>query len=108
VLRELAKAVQSTVRVEDVFARLGGDEFAIVCRGADLLQGKIVAERVRMAVEKHPVSWEDKPLAVTVSVGVAAVPSTAIRDATEFIWAADQMLYQAKRAGRNRVSLWNR
>ena len=92
-----------------MFARVGGEEFAIVCRGADLLQGKIVAERVRMAVEKHPVDLRGaSDLAVTVSVGVAAVPSTAIRDATEFIWAADQMLYQAKRAGRNRVCLWNR
>jgi diguanylate cyclase (GGDEF)-like protein len=108
VLTAVAKAVQNTVRVEDVFARMGGDEFSIVCRGADLLQGKIVAERVRHAVEKVRCPWEGEALSVTVSVGVAAVPSAAIRDATEFMWAADQMLYQAKRAGRNRVALWNR
>ena len=108
VLSELARTVQSTVRVEDVFARVGGDEFSIVCRGADLLQGQIVGERVRAAVERRTFTVEDKTFPVTVSVGVAAVPSGAIRDATEFIWAADQMLYQAKRAGRNRVSLWSR
>ena len=57
---------------------------------------------------KRVITYEDHTIPVTVSVGVAAVPSGAIRDATEFIWAADQMLYQAKRAGRNRVSLWSR
>jgi two-component system, cell cycle response regulator len=108
VLVELAKTVHATVRVEDVFARVGGEEFSIVCRGADLLQGKIVGERVRMAVERRELAHEGKPLSVTVSVGVAAVPSPSIRDATEFIWAADQMLYEAKRAGRNRVALWSR
>ena len=108
VLSELSKTVHATVRVEDVFARVGGDEFAVVCRGADLLQAKIVGERVRMAVERRELTHDGKPLPVTVSVGVAAVPSPSIRDATEFIWAADQMLYDAKRAGRNRVCLWSR
>jgi two-component system, cell cycle response regulator len=108
VLTELAKTVHATVRVEDVFARVGGEEFSIICRGADLLQAKIVGERVRMAVERRDFTHEGKPLSLTVSVGVAAVPSASIRDATEFIWAADQMLYEAKRSGRNRVALWSR
>jgi two-component system cell cycle response regulator len=108
VLSELAKTVHATVRVEDVFARVGGEEFSVICRGADLLQGKIVGERIRHAIEKHPFLREDKPITVTVSVGVAAVPTPSIRDATEFIWAADQMLYQAKRTGRNRVCLWSK
>jgi diguanylate cyclase (GGDEF)-like protein len=108
VLAELAKTVHATVRVEDVFARVGGEEFSIICRGADLLQAKIVGERVRMAVERRDFTHEGKPLSLTVSVGVAAVPSASIRDATEFIWAADQMLYEAKRSGRNRVALWSR
>jgi two-component system, cell cycle response regulator len=108
VLCELAKTVHATVRVEDVFARVGGEEFSIVCRGADLLQGKIVGERVRMAVERRDFTHDGQRMVVTVSVGVAAVPSPSIRDATEFIWAADQMLYEAKRAGRNRVALWSR
>jgi two-component system, cell cycle response regulator len=108
VLIELAAAVAATVRVEDVFARVGGEEFSVICRGADLMQGKIVAERIRYAVEKHSFAYEGTPIPVTVSVGVAAVPTPSIRDANELISAADQMLYEAKRAGRNRVSLWNR
>jgi two-component system, cell cycle response regulator len=108
VLTEVAAAVQGTVRVEDVFARVGGEEFSIVCRGADLMQGRIVGDRVRYAVEKRTIVYEGRAIAITISVGVAAVPSSTIKDATDFISAADQMLYEAKRAGRNRVCLWNR
>jgi two-component system, cell cycle response regulator len=108
VLVEVAAAVQGTVRVEDVFARVGGEEFSIVCRGADLMQGRIVGDRVRYAVEKRKIEYEGRIIPITISVGVAAVPSPSIRDATEFISAADQMLYEAKRAGRNRVCLWNK
>jgi two-component system, cell cycle response regulator len=108
VLIEVASAVQGTVRVEDVFARVGGEEFSIVCRGADLMQGRIVGDRVRYAVEKRKIAYEGRSIAITISVGVAAVPSPSIKDATEFISAADQMLYEAKRTGRNRVCLWNR
>ena len=52
--------------------------------------------------------YDGRTIPITISVGVAAVPSASIRDATEFISAADQMLYEAKRTGRNRVCLWNR
>ena len=108
VLTQVAAAVQGTVRVEDVFARVGGEEFSIVCRGADLMQGRIVGDRVRYAVEKRAIVYEGRTIPVTISVGVAAVPSATIKDATDFISAADQMLYEAKRTGRNRVCLWNR
>jgi two-component system, cell cycle response regulator len=108
VLEELARVVLSTIRVEDVFARVGGEEFSIICRGADLLQAKIVAERIRLAVERHPVTWQERTIALTVSVGVVAVPSATVRSAMDLVAAADEMLYEAKRAGRNRVTLWNR
>jgi two-component system, cell cycle response regulator len=108
VLVEVAAAVAGTVRVEDVFARVGGEEFSIVCRGADLMQGRIVGDRVRYAVEKRKIVHDGRNIPITISVGVAAVPSPSIHDANEFISAADQMLYEAKRTGRNRVCLWNR
>jgi two-component system cell cycle response regulator len=106
VLKELALAVQATVRVEDVFARIGGEEFGVLCRGADLLQGQIVGDRVRVAVEQRQIVHDGKPIPITVSVGVAAVPNASIADAAEFVSAADQVLYEAKRGGRNRVCLW--
>ena len=106
VLAELAAAVHATIRVEDVFARVGGEEFSVLCRGADLMQGKIVAERIRYAIEHHAFAHEGVAIPVTVSLGVVSVPIRSVHDASAFIAAADQMLYEAKRAGRNRVALW--
>jgi two-component system, cell cycle response regulator len=108
VLAELSTAVLAAVRVEDVFARVGGEEFSVICRGADLLQGQIVGERLRHTVANRRFEYDAKAIAVTVSVGVAAVPHTAVRDATGFIEASDQLLYEAKRTGRNRVCIWKK
>jgi diguanylate cyclase (GGDEF)-like protein len=72
------------------------------------MQGRIVGDRVRYAVEKRKIVHDGRNIPITISVGVAAVPSPSIHDANEFISAADQMLYEAKRTGRNRVCLWNR
>jgi two-component system cell cycle response regulator len=108
VLFEMSAAILGSVRVEDVFARVGGEEFSTICRGADLAQGLIVAERLRRAVEARRFVFEGKSIPVTISVGVANVPNPSIRDAMEFISAADQMLYEAKRGGRNRVCSWSR
>lgn len=106
VLSELGAVVLATVRAEDVFARVGGEEFGVLCRGTDLAQGQVVGERVRAAIEKRTFIWNGQRIPVTVSVGVAGVPSGVIRDAMEFISAADQMLYEAKRGGRNRVCVY--
>jgi diguanylate cyclase (GGDEF)-like protein len=108
VLSDLATAILSAVRVEDVFARVGGEEFSVICRGADLLQGQIVGERLRHTVANRTFEHDGKVIPVTISVGVAAVPHTAVRDATAFIEAADQLLYEAKRSGRNRVCIWKK
>jgi two-component system, cell cycle response regulator len=106
VLAELSGTILGLVRVEDVFARVGGEEFSTICRGADGQQGRIVAERLRVAVETRAFLFDNKPISVTISVGLASVPDTSIRDAMEFISAADQMLYEAKRSGRNRLCAW--
>jgi two-component system cell cycle response regulator len=106
VLAELSATILGLVRVEDVFARVGGEEFSTICRGADVAQGKIVAERLRQAVESRAFIYDNKPIPVTISVGLASVPDPSIKDAMEFISSADQMLYEAKRSGRNRVCSW--
>jgi two-component system cell cycle response regulator len=106
VLSELSATILALVRVEDVFARVGGEEFSTICRGADGTHARIVAERLRQAVESRAFMFDNKNIPVTISVGLASVPHPAIRDAMEFISAADQMLYEAKRSGRNRVCTW--
>jgi diguanylate cyclase (GGDEF)-like protein len=91
--------------VEDIVARYGGEEFAIVLAGRDAEEARTAAERVRAAVEAldepHLKSAAGR---VTVSIGVAAVVPDATSSPDELIAAADAQLYQAKRAGRNRVA----
>jgi two-component system, cell cycle response regulator len=106
VLTELAAAVQTIVRVEDVFARVGGEEFSIICRGADIVQGRVVGERVRQTVAAHLFVFAGKRIPLSVSVGVAAIQDPRIQDAQGFVAAADHALYEAKRTGRDRVCLW--
>jgi diguanylate cyclase (GGDEF)-like protein len=102
-LRELANCVRRTVRREDLFARYGGEEFALVLVETSLQGAVEVAERIRQSVEKHPFRFEDKPFALTISLGVATTTGDATLTAAGLIRQADDKLYQAKRAGRNRA-----
>jgi diguanylate cyclase (GGDEF)-like protein len=106
VLSDMAAVVAALIRAEDVFARVGGEEFAVICRGADSVQGRAVAERVRQAVAGHKFIIEDKNIPVAVSAGVASIPDSRIADAQALIAASDQALYEAKRTGRNCVCAW--
>ncbi len=102
-LRELAACVKKTVRREDLFARYGGEEFALVLVETSQEGAVEVAERIRQSVEKHPFRFEEKPFSLTISLGVAFTPGDATLTAAGLIRQADDKLYQAKRAGRNRV-----
>jgi two-component system, cell cycle response regulator len=103
VLATLAKHVQATVRSEDVFARYGGEEFVIVSRGVDLSSTVMLAERIRLLTERTSFDYEGRSIAVTISLGVAAMPHDEIKTAEDLIARADRALYEAKRAGRNRT-----
>jgi two-component system cell cycle response regulator len=105
VLTELSNMMSASLRAEDIFARYGGEEFGIVCRGSDAVQGQIVAERLRKAVEASQFVYEGKRIPVTISLGLATLPDPAITDASELIRAADEALYASKKSGRNRVTL---
>jgi two-component system, cell cycle response regulator len=105
VLSELSALLTSALRAEDVFARYGGEEFGVICRGSDVMQGQIVAERMRKAVELHKFVFEGTHIPLTISVGVAGLPDPAVKDASELVTLADQSLYKSKHGGRNRVTL---
>ncbi len=104
VLIELSTLVQSMLRTEDVFARYGGEEFVIILRGIPLDAAGVLAERVRKAVEEHEFLFGQQRLPVTISAGVAAV-AAEIAHAVDLVEAADNALYAAKNAGRNKVLL---
>src|SRR5580698_10856820 len=105
VLAELSQMMAELLRTEDVLARFGGEEFTILCRGSDQNGAKIVAERLRRAVEERKFTFGGKDIPVTISLGIAAVPESGVSDHAAFLAAADKALYEAKRSGRNRVCL---
>jgi diguanylate cyclase (GGDEF)-like protein len=101
VLKEVANTLRTSVRELDLIARIGGEEFLVGVDGLSLRDAAARCELLRAAVAA--VDWESlQPgLAVTVSIGLAVVPPGGdVAAATEL---ADQRLYAAKRAGRNRV-----
>jgi diguanylate cyclase (GGDEF)-like protein len=105
VLIDVALLVEGKLRNEDIFARYGGEEFVIILRGIVLDDAGLLAERLRAAVEGQAVSVEGgQPLRVTISVGVAAC-EPAMNEPLALVEAADEALYAAKQAGRNRVLL---
>lgn len=100
-LREFAALLQESLRDVDLAGRWGGEEFLLVLPGTDLAGGAQVAERIRAALASRMVLVDGTPIPVTASFGVAAVPPE--KTASELFAAADTALYEAKRAGKNRV-----
>jgi diguanylate cyclase len=101
VLRAVAGAIVSAVREDDVPARFGGEEFVVLLRNPGMDVAFEVGERVRAAVSELDLEAFGVP-GVSVSVGVA-VSDHADQPIDDLVALADQALYRAKRAGRNRV-----
>ena len=99
VLAEIADALRTNLRSFSLLYRLGGEEFLALLPGLDLEQGTSLAERLREAAETS----RPRGIGVTMSFGVAAARGTEV-DFDAMFAAADAHLYEAKRAGRNRVS----
>jgi diguanylate cyclase (GGDEF)-like protein len=101
VLRDLATLLQRRLRPEDKLGRYGGEEFCAILPETSLASAVNIAETLRTIVEGHEFLADDQPLNVTISVGAAIFQSGM--GMLDLYKAADEMLYRAKRAGRNRV-----
>ena len=93
----------ANTRVEDMTARIGGEEFAMLLPHTARVGAAVLAERIRIAVEKHTFEVSDKTLSLTVSGGIAAFGADGLQNVEQLINAADRRLYLAKQNGRNRV-----
>lgn len=101
VLRAVAGAIAGAVREDDVPARFGGEEFAVLLRNPHIDEAVEVGERIRVAVSSLDLSrYGVQSASVSVGVAVASIPHQPI---VEIIEQADRALYDAKRAGRDRV-----
>lgn len=103
VLINLSRVALDALRTEDVFARYGGEEFAVICRGVDVKNASVVAERLRELVSAMRTEEDGREITVTLSAGIAGYPEVDAERPEELISVADEALYEAKRAGRNRV-----
>jgi diguanylate cyclase (GGDEF)-like protein/PAS domain S-box-containing protein len=100
VLIQLAVAVGGAIRTTDLFARWGGEEFIVLLPDCDLNAGRLLAEKVRMLLEKQPFADVGQ---VTCSFGVAEYAPGDNADG--LMKKLDLCLYQAKASGRNRVEI---
>lgn len=106
VLKRLAGILILMVRKIDTVARYGGEEFAVLLPNAGRREAAKLADRIRKAVEESRFEIGPTPIPVTVSLGVSTFPEDT-RKRQELLEAADQALYAAKKAGRNRTCLYS-
>ena len=107
VLQRFSDLVRANLRDDALFARMGGEEFAIVITEGGMEAARRLAERVRALVQKMEFTPSSgRPVRVTVSLGVATRrdPEQTFAD---LMRSADEALYAAKHAGRNRVALFD-
>jgi diguanylate cyclase (GGDEF)-like protein/PAS domain S-box-containing protein len=102
ILAAMSQLLQSLVREVDILGRYGGEEFTLILPETDSIHAYATAERLRRQIEAMTVTTARGPVSVTASLGIAHLNGTAA-DLAGLIAQADNLLYQAKDAGRNRV-----
>jgi diguanylate cyclase (GGDEF)-like protein len=102
-LRGVAEVLMRNSRGINVICRYGGDEFAILLVETSKTGARLYADRIRYVLPGYRFSHGRR---ITASFGIASVPEDVAASADELIRAADEALYAAKRAGKNRVSVY--
>lgn len=106
VLQGVAEELRSCARRSDIVARYGGEEFAVLLTDTPLSAGTFVGERLRVSVENRLFEFEDEPVAVTASFGLACTENLTGEVTREaLIEAADRALFTSKDAGRNCIHI---
>lgn len=108
VLKEVAAIIEQSCRKVDYPSRYGGEEFAVILPETTAKNSCIIAERIRSRVNDLIVSKDlNTQISPTISIGIAEYPEHA-KDQDELVEFADQALYHAKKAGKNKVSLYSK
>lgn len=102
-LKTISATFRASVRSYDLVGRWGGEEFIGIIRNVDYKLLKKVSERYRVLVEKSRVEYPGSPFSVTISIGATLASND---DTPETIFTrADELLYESKKSGRNRVTI---
>jgi diguanylate cyclase (GGDEF)-like protein len=104
VLKEMSDRISGTLRPSDHVARLAGDEFLVLLTDTQLAYAMRVAERIRRSISDAPLRNTPKPLHITASIGVAALPAE-VRNVDQILGLTRTALKRSKMSGKNRVSL---
>ena len=104
VLENTAFVLKTAARETDVVCRMGGEEFLVLCPNVPASGAALCAERLRATVASRFIPYRDSELRVTISLGVAE-REEGIACPDDLLKAADDALYAAKNAGRNRVQV---
>ncbi|MDJ0572847.1 MAG: diguanylate cyclase, partial [Pleurocapsa sp. MO_192.B19] len=106
-LQKIAKLLQqSTRRAADLAARYGGEEFAVILPNTDSQGALFIAKNITQLLAQLQISHEKSPVSqyITCSIGIATKIPTSKQPVTNIIKVADNLLYEAKKAGRNQIT----
>ena len=102
ILRQFSKRIQRVLREDDLLARYGGEEFMVIQTETSPQVARQLAERIQAAIRNKPYATSVGELSITASIGIGAL-STGDSTLESLVDRADQLLYQAKRDGRDRI-----
>jgi len=102
-LKAVANCITDSLRSVDGLYRIGGEEFVVLLNSTTLNAGRMVAERIRKSVEHMQFELDGQPIPLTVSIGLAVLRAEDC--ASDLVHRGDQLMYDAKRQGRNRVCI---
>jgi diguanylate cyclase (GGDEF)-like protein/PAS domain S-box-containing protein len=106
VLVHVANIINSCLKENMLFARYGGEEFVLALFGKTVSYGKILAESLRQQIASRPLVLNGTVIRVTSSFGVAEASGDERETLQNLLHCSDKALYEAKRGGRNRVSVY--
>jgi len=107
VLKLFADVCNSVARRSDIIGRIGGEEFAIVLPSTTTAEALEFSDRLHTAINKAVLTFKDKAIRYTASIGLTEFDSTTEDSLDELLARADLALYQAKQAGRNQTATFN-
>jgi diguanylate cyclase (GGDEF)-like protein len=103
-IRRIGGVIAENIRPSDIAGRYGGDEFVVLLEETDSATAVHAAERLRLAVEKTPLSVPEGVKSITISIGIACFPDHGV-SVGELITRADEALHTSKKEGKNRATV---